>query len=349
MSIDKPSIFSSSIRSFFNAFFTILGIIGAFVAAILIFNSLSNGITSLDKPTIKVSPDSEGSREILPSTSPVILHLNISGIVGESNLTGHKITNLLLDSQEGILKNKRVKGVLITMNTPGGGAHEADQIYRALMDYKQKYKVPIYTYVEGICASGGMYIAAASDKILASPESLIGSVGVLLGPNFNYAETMQKIGVKALTLTDGKDKDTLNPFRQWKPGEEAHLQKIVSDLYDNFVQIVTRARPQLNKERLIQDYGAKIFIAHEAQEIGFIDDGDSSYNSALKQVVQAAGIPETEKYQVLLIEPQGSIISELAHSKSDLLKGRIKHIFPLGPNISTEMSGKFLYLYTPHN
>lgn len=345
----RESIFSSALKSFFNAFALILGLFAAIFVAVLIFSTLDNGITSHDKPTVKIGPDSNGSRKTLPDSSPVILHININGIIGELNLTGSKIANLLLDSHEGVFKENRVKGVLIHMNTPGGGANDSDIIYRALMDYKTKYKVPIFTYVEGLCASGGMYIAAATDKIFASSESVIGSVGVLLGPNFNVAESMQKLGIKALTLTEGKDKDTLNPFRQWKPDEGAYLQKILSDLYDRFLFIVTNARPNLDKNKLITDYGAKVFIAQEAQELGFIDDGNSDYNNALRELVKASGISENEKYQVLLIEPKSSIMSELALNKSCLLKGKIKHIFPLGPNITTEMSGKFLYLYQPSN
>ncbi|HSX03896.1 MAG TPA: S49 family peptidase, partial [Rhabdochlamydiaceae bacterium] len=256
---------------------------------------------------------------------------------------------ILLTSREGILKDNRVKGILLYMNTPGGTANDADVIYRTLREYKERYHVPIYTYVEGLCASGGMYIAAASDKILSSSESIIGSVGVLLGPNFNFFETMQKIGIKALTLTEGKDKDLLNPYRPWEPGEEASIKKITLSLYNHFVDIVLAARPAIDRNKLIQDYGAKVFIAEEAQQIGFIDDGNSSYSAAVKQLAAASGIKENEKYQVLHIEPTHGIIKQLAQGRAHFLKENIKHVFPLGPNITSEMSGKFLYLYTPTN
>ncbi|HSX12425.1 MAG TPA: S49 family peptidase, partial [Rhabdochlamydiaceae bacterium] len=264
-------------------------------------------------------------------------------------LTEQKINNLLLTSREGILKGDRVKAVLLYMNTPGGTANDADVIYRALMDYKARYHVPIYTYVEGLCASGGMYIASASDRILASPESIIGSVGVLLGPTFNVSEAMDKIGVKALTLTAGKDKDALNPFRPWVAGEEDSIKKITLSLYNRFVDIVVAARPALDRTLLVQDYGAQVFVAEEAQALGFIDDGNSSYNAALKELAAAANFKEGEKYQVLHIESPHGIITELAQGKASFLSGKIKHVFPLGPNITSEMSGKFLYLYTPTN
>lgn len=65
---------------------------------------------------------------------------------------------------------------LVYINTPGGTVVDADGIYRALLEYKTKYDVPIYAYIDGLCASGGMYVALAADKIFASDVSLIGSV-----------------------------------------------------------------------------------------------------------------------------------------------------------------------------
>lgn len=349
MGSPNDSIFSSAIRSFFNSFAIVLGFLGALTAAILLFASIYNTVSTPDKSTLTLSPDANGARTLLSNTTPVILRINIKGIIGDLENTEQKIQTLLLDSREDTLKNNRVKGILLTMNSPGGVANDADSIYRALLAYKRKYQIPIYTYVNGLCASGGMYIAAATDKIFSSPESLIGSVGIIMGPNFNVFEALQKIGVNSLTLTEGKYKDTLNPFRPWKEGEAAHIQKILLDLYDRFVQIVAEARPNLSKERLINEYGARVFIAPEAEKLGFIDNGNSEYNDALNELVKAAGIKENEKYQVLQIEAPQSIITELTQNRTSLLTGKVKHVFPLGPNLTSEMSGKFLYLYQPNN
>jgi protease IV len=346
MSPPNRSIFSSSFHAFCKSFAVVFGFLAAIAVVMIVVSLVNDDITTPDKEKLTVGADAEGQREVLPKTAPVLLRINITGIVGEGNLAASKVENLLLASREGVLEGSRVKGILLYINTPGGTANDADTIYRALLAYKEKYQVPIYSYVEGLCASGGMYIAAASDKILASPESVIGSVGVLLGPTFNVVGAMEKIGVKSLTLTEGKDKDMLNPFRNWEPGEEESIKKIMAALYERFVDIVVAARPALDKNSLIQDYGAQIFIAEEAEQIGFIDNGNSDYNSALKELAAVANIKENEKYQVLHIEPSRGILSGLAQGTAPLLKGSIKHVFPLGPNITSEMSGKFLYLYT---
>src|SRR5690606_9333623 len=122
----------------------------------------------------------------------------------------------LMESREGIFEKSPVVALLLHIQSPGGTVIDADGIYRAIKAYKAQHNIPVYAYVDGLCASGGMYIAAAADKIFASDVSLIGSVGVISPPTFNFTKTMEKLGIEALTLSAGIGKDDLNPFRPWK-------------------------------------------------------------------------------------------------------------------------------------
>lgn len=255
--------------------------------------------------------------------------------------------DLLLDSREGILANNRVKGILLYVNTPGGTVSDSNAIYHLIQSYKEMYKVPVYAFVDGICASGGMYISCAADQILATQSSIVGSVGVRLGPTFNVSEAMEKIGVQSLTLTEGKNKDALNPFRPWKPGEDEEIKTILASEYDHFVDVVTDNRKSLDKDRLVNEYGANIFSAEKAQEFGYIDNGNANYDQALTALATAAGIQEGEKYQVFEIDPYQSILLELADNKTALLRGKLTHVFPTGTYTNSEMSGQILYLYQP--
>jgi signal peptide peptidase SppA len=291
-----------------------------------------------------ILPDADGNRTQLASSSPAILCLDIRGVIGIGNLTSHKVESILLDSREGFLQD-RVKAVLLYINTPGGASDDCDAIYRALSYYKAKYNVPIYAYVDGMCASAGMYIACVADKIFASPSSVIGSVGVRLGPVFNFSEAMTKVGVGALTLIEGKDKDELNPFRPWRPGEDANLKVIMAALYDRFVTIVTTARPKISKEELINDYGAHVYIAKQAAELGYIDDGDMDYRRTLIALTEAAKIPQQEKYQVVQLVPQHPLLDTFAQSLAPH-----KFLQSLGlssPLNNPDLNGKVLYLYQP--
>lgn len=347
MQFTKESIFVASIRSFCTAFATILGVlIGITLVLIGIFVTTGPNIYP-DKSNLVLAPDAHGKRDLLPQTAPVILKLDISGVIGQGELTYEKVQNLLLDSREGMLAHNRVKAVLLCIDSPGGTVTDSVAIYQSLKAYKEKFKVPIYAFVDGMCASGGMYIACAADKIFASSSSVIGSVGVLLGPTFNFSGLMDRYGVQSLTITQGKDKDMLNPFRPWQPGEDSSLRNITSLLYDQFVSIVTTSRPRIEREKLINAYGAQIYVSEEAQNLGYIDVANTDYSAAVSELAQAAQFPADHFYQVVQLTPPHPFLSELATSCHTLLKGKVTHEFHIAPYMNSELSGKFLYLYQP--
>ena len=325
MQFTRESIFVSGARSFCNAFAVVLGLGAAALVVFIGLMALSKPEMTPQKSDISILPDAKGSRELLPLSAPVVLTLDITGVIGEGTLTTEKVRNILLDSREGMLSQGRVKAILLNMNTPGGTVIDSDGIYRLLKDYKEKYNTPIYAFVDGLCASGGMYISSAADKIYATAPSVIGSVGVILGPTFNFYDAMGKLGVKANTITQGKDKDMLNPFRPWAPGEETSLVNITKSLYENFVDIVTGARHSLNKQQLIDTLGAQVFVAETAKEYGYIDVSGSCYEQALKELTLAAHIAEEESYQVVRLETPHPLLADLIHGKLDLLHGKVTH------------------------
>lgn len=197
-----------------------------------------------------------------------------------------------------------------------------------------------------MCASGGMYVAMAADKINASNASLVGSIGVIIPPLFNLTQLIEKVGVQSLTLYAGKGKDELNPFRPWKHEEEAHMQDIIDYYYKQFVNIVTTHRPKLDKQKLIDDYGAQIYPAEQAQEMGYIDNGNATYNETLKELLKEIGI-EDNYYQVVHMTST-DWFSSLFSSKSPLFTGKVQHEIQLTPEMNPALTNKFLYLYAPN-
>lgn len=345
----RDSIIVSTIRTFCTSFAAIIGVLIAFVFVLICVSRLSPPDLFPPKSQLTISADANGNRDLLPSSAPVLLKIDIHGVIGDKDLTFAKIRNMLLDSREGILDKGRVKGILLSLNTPGGLADDSDAIYRELLAYKEKYQVPIYAFVDGLCASGGMYIASAADRIYATPSSIIGSVGVILGPLFNFSSLMERYGVQGLNVTAGKDKDMLSAIRPWKPGEDASLKSITNALYERFVSIVVNARPELSKEKLINEYGAHIFIANKAKEYGYIDVADASSSLVLCDLAKAANLTEEMNYQVLAISPMHSFVSDLVQNKLTFFKGEINHKLPIAPYINSDFSGRFLYLYQPGN
>ena len=347
MEFAKESIIVSAVRTFCKSFAAVIGILIGIVFVAIGLMMFSTPDIFPPTSTLLVSPDANGSRELLPHTAPVILKIDITGVIGQGDLTSKKLENALLDSREGMLAGNRVKAILLHLNTPGGTVDDADAIYSALLEYKKKYQTPIYAYVDGLCASGGMYIASAADKIFASSSSIIGSIGVILGPTFNFSGLMDRYGVQSMTISAGKDKDLLNPFRPWKPDEGASLRIITADLYERFVAIVTAARPLLDRDKLINEYGANVFIAKKAQMLGYIDVADSDYATAVSELVKQAKFSEEEFYQVMTISPARPFLADLTQGKLSLLTGKMTHQFQMNSSMNSELSGRFLYLYQP--
>lgn len=342
----KESIFWASIRAFFVSLFAVLGILISFVLIVLFFAVASKETATEPEKTFSpvIVANAKGERKAQSDTSPVILKLNIHGIIGLDPLTTDAFQKMLIESREDTLKD-RVKGIILSINSPGGTVSDADGIYRALKSYKEQYKVPIYAYADGICASGGLYVAMAADEIYSSDATLIGSVGVLSPSFFNVTQLLEKIGVQSMTISAGKDKDMLNPVRPWKPNEGENLQQIVDDFYQTFVNIIVENRPEMSKEKLIEDYGAKIFTAKQSQEIGFINATKHEFRDALKMLLAKLNI-EDDNYHVMEMQKK-TWINELFPGFQNLSKGQIIHQIQLPPELDSRLMNQFLYLYRP--
>lgn len=343
----NDSILKSSLRAMFITMFTIIGLLLGFLLIGLfagLFSSSSE--TEIEKHfTPQILPNSKGVRKNLSSTVPIILKIDISGIIGADGPSMQSVRNQLIESREGIFKDDRLKGIILNIATPGGTVVDADGIYRALKSYKEQYKVPVYAYVDGMCASGGMYIAAAADKIFASDVSLIGSVGVIAPSFVNVSNLLEKIGVSSLTLYAGKGKDDLNPMRPWRSDEDANYKNIIQTYYQDFVNIVSSSRPKLDKEKLIDVYGANIYPAPQAKEFGYIDQDGASLSKVLDELTQSLGIEE-DKYQFVQLEKK-NWYNELFGAQLSLFKGKITHEVILSPDLDPKLQNKFLYLYKP--
>lgn len=338
----SDSLIRSSLRSFLIAFFAFMGFFFSLLVLGLVFSTYSANDDEVPNDfSPEIQANAKGVRKKLSKTAPVILELDIKGTIGTLELTQRVIENLLIESRENSLKNERVKGILVNINSPGGTVSDADGIYRALLNYKSLYNVPIYAYADGLCASGGMYVACGADKIYASDVSLIGSIGVITPPFVNISQLMEKLGVNALTLYAGKGKDDLNPTRPWTPDEDKNLKSVIDYYYNSFVDIVVKHR-QVTKEALVKDYGANIFPAEQAVKMGLIDGANETRESTLKKLLASISI-EDDFYQVISLKST-NWFNQLVNTKCPL---SMKHEIILEGQLPKELLGKPLYLYRP--
>ena len=165
-------------------------------------------------------------------------------------------------------EDKNIKGVLFTVDSPGGAVPPSIEIAYAIKELK-KHK-PVVAYASGIMASGSYYGSIYANKIIANPGAIVGSIGVIM-ESANVEELMHTIGVKTQIVKQGTYKEAGTPTREWTPEERAELETLTKDTYELFVSDVAQARGlEISKAKTYAD--AHIFSAKRAKEAGLIDE-----------------------------------------------------------------------------
>lgn len=345
MTQENPSIFRAALRAFVVAAFTIVGIFAGFLPIILL-SAMAGDHVPQAKTRYEVIPDATGRLEALKQDSSLIVKLDVMGMIGREEFNGQVVRRMLHEVSNVLFDAGRVKAVLLELKTPGGTVYDSDEIYRLLSAFKQEHQIPVFAYVNGLCASGGMYVAAAADRIYASDVSVLGSVGVLLPTFVNFYDFLSEHGIKTQTLTEGKGKDVMNPMRPWREGEEAQLQALTTYYYDMFVDILARNRPNLDRDKLVDEYGAGLFPAPLAEQYGFIDGHGYSQQMVLQELVEAADI-DPSNYQVVHLGARHWWDNFVQGSWTNLLKGTVKHEIEWIPGLDNRFANQPMYLYRP--
>lgn len=329
----------ASLAAFFKTFCVIIGIGAGFIALTIGMSFLPTSMDTYIQTTTIAYPSSDGKTKI---AGPIIARLNIHGVIGMGDLRIEKIQALLDATQEGIFKG-RTKALLLHINSPGGGAVDSNDIYNALIAYKKRHNIPIYVYADGLCASGGMMIASAADKILASPTTLTGSVGVILAPFFNVTGLMEKLGVTSKIIKEGRYKDELSPFRPWRGDEGAQMERITLAMYDVFTDVVARGRPKLNRAKL-EELGASIFMSPRAMQLGYIDAIAPTLGEALIHFAKESSLPEDAAIMGPAIRHSLIDVLTTKQAQSSL---KIEHKIHSIATVPEELQGQACYLYIP--
>lgn len=188
------------------------------------------------------------------------------GILGTGGAYNHTAA---LKQLEAIKQDNTIKGVLLVINSPGGGTYESDEFYQKLKEIKANGK-KIYVHMETIAASGGYYIAMPADKIYAGPQSLTGSIGVI-SQSMDYSELLKNLGIKTNTIKSGAHKDIMSSQRAMTNEERGILQSINKDSFNQFVEVVKEGRKMSEKKvRKLAD--GRIYSAQQAKSNGLIDE-----------------------------------------------------------------------------
>ena len=211
--------------------------------------------------------------------------VELSGVIeakGEAN------ADRIMAALQSAFKDKNTQGVILRVNSPGGSPVQAGIIYDEIRRLRALYpNIPMYAVVEDICASGGYYIASAADKIYVDKASIIGSIGVIMS-GWGFTGTMEKLGVERRALTSGENKAFLDPFAPLDPKQKAHALEMISEIHQQFIDVVRKGRGKRLKETP-DIFSGLMWTGAKSVEMG-LADGLGSVDYVAREIVKAEDV-----------------------------------------------------------
>jgi len=240
-----------------------------------------------------------------------IVVISLEGIIHEEQ------SRYLLSQLKYARGDKRVKGLILCINSPGGTISGSDRIYNEICKYRQEEGKPVVAFMHGVAASGGYYASVSCDKIVAEPTTITGSIGVMFG-HFVFQELLeQKLGIQPVIITSGPKKDWPSSFQPVTEEQRQYVHdKLIDPAYDRFVEIVADGRAALSLEDVKQLADGSIYCAKEALDVKLIDE-IGYMDKAIEQVESLAGISMA---RVVEYRRPFSLTSFFTSSRQNVLK-----------------------------
>jgi protease-4 len=222
--------------------------------------------------------DMDGFEEVIIEDGNLddkIAVFELNGVIQDVDDTGSMFSDVgynhkvFLDMLDYAKNDASVKGIILKVNSPGGGVYESAQIHKKLLEIKNEAKIPVYVSMGSMAASGGYYISAPADKIFASPETITGSLGVIM-QSLNVTGLAKKYGVTYDTIKSGQYKDIMNPVREMTKEERDILQSMVQNSYNNFVDVIAEGRG-LDKTEVRKIADGRIYDGIQAEKLNLVD------------------------------------------------------------------------------
>ncbi len=187
-------------------------------------------------------------------------------------------------------KDPGIKGILLRVDSPGGGVGPSQEIYREIL--RTREEKPIVASMGSVAASGGYYVCSPATKIVANPSTITGSIGVIM-EFMTFEKLLKKIGLEMEVLKKGEYKDVGSPHRALTPEEKEMLLKVMGDIHEQFIEDVSKAR-SLEKEKVRALADGRIFTGNEALTLGLVDAIGNQEDAVdlLKKLANIRGEPQ---------------------------------------------------------
>jgi len=232
-----------------------------------------------------------------------------------------RVEGVILDAQSTVTELKRfgenpfIKAIVLRIDSPGGGVVPSQEIYDAVQRVRNKNSKAVIASMGTVAASGGYYIASATDRIIANPGTLTGSIGVIM-ETANVEGLLKKIGVEGIVVKSGKFKDVGSPLRRMSDEERALLQSVMDDVHKQFIEAVAAGRAM--EPAAVQALAdGRIFTGRQAKEAKLVDEL-GNLEDAIQLAADLAGIEGEPK----VVEPRRRF------SIRELIESRLASVLP---------------------
>jgi len=173
----------------------------------------------------------------------------------------------IIDQIDAYSEDDNVKAIILRINSPGGSVGPSQEIYREVLKAREKKKV--IASIGSVGASGGYYVACASDLIVVNPGTITGSIGVVMEFS-NVEELLKKIGLRSYVIKSGRHKDIGSPLREMTPEDKSILQGVIDSVHSQFIRAVAEGR-NMEERKVRQIADGRIFSGEQARELGLVD------------------------------------------------------------------------------
>lgn len=210
------------------------------------------------------------SGHFLSFFSNKIAALVLYGTIGKRGDDGLSLDSLN-DNIEKAFSIKGLRAVFLLINSPGGSPVQSELIASKIRLLADKKNVIVYSFIEDLGASGGYWLACAGDKIFATKNSIVGSIGVI-SSSFGLDKAISKLGIERRTYTQGKNKSLLDPFLPENDEGKKMIKRIQEKIHNSFINYVKNRRGGKLSNNKTELFDGSVWTGEEAKELGLIDD-----------------------------------------------------------------------------
>ena len=212
--------------------------------------------------------------------------INVAGIISSSPVdpSGYTMVNYIEDQLDLAARDSQVRAVLMKVDSPGGEVLASDEIYHRILDFQKETGKPVVASMGSLAASGGYYVSAPCQWIVANDLTITGSIGVIMA-GYNWRELMDKVGVTPQVFKSGEFKDMLSPDKrpsEITEEEKQLVQGMVDETFERFKEVVREGRSLAETRNegegrsLAENWeeyaDGRIFSGSEAHRLGFVDE-----------------------------------------------------------------------------